>query len=74
MTDAQREMAATSWATSMAGMLERRTGPRRLALEESLAPATVWDPVLPGHNVGPARARFIASEVKAGPLPACWPR
>ncbi|HVC17050.1 MAG TPA: amidase, partial [Rhodanobacter sp.] len=41
LTDAQRAMAATSWRTSMAGMLERRSGPRTLALEASLAPATV---------------------------------
>ncbi|MDE2155450.1 MAG: amidase [Xanthomonadaceae bacterium] len=70
LTDTQRAMAAASWRTSMAGMLERRTGPRTVALEASLAPATVWDPVLPGHTAGPARDRFVASAVKAGPLPA----
>ncbi|MHB1273152.1 MAG: amidase [Rhodanobacter sp.] len=70
LTDAQRAMAATSWRTSMAGMLERRTGPRKVALEANLAPATVWDPILPGHAVGPAHDRFVASAVKVGPLPA----
>jgi len=70
LTDAQRAMAAASWRTSMAGMLERRTGPRKVALEANLAPATVWDPILPGHAVGPARDRFVASAVKVGPLPA----
>ncbi|HUW53608.1 MAG TPA: amidase [Rhodanobacter sp.] len=70
LTDAQRAMAAASWRTSMAGMLERRTGPRKIALEANLAPATVWDPILPGHAVGPARDRFVASAVKVGPLPA----
>ncbi|MDE2307808.1 MAG: amidase [Xanthomonadaceae bacterium] len=70
LTDAQRTMAAASWRTAMAGLLERRTGPRRVALEDGLAPATVWDPILPGHAAGPARDRFVASAVEVGPLPA----
>src|SRR6185503_11412213 len=44
MTDAQRQMMTKSWRTSMAALLERRTGPRRIALEPTLAPATRWDP------------------------------
>ncbi|MGH7669070.1 MAG: amidase, partial [Gemmatimonadaceae bacterium] len=45
MTAAQREMASKSWRTSMAPLLERRTGPRTIALEATLAPATVWNQV-----------------------------
>jgi len=70
LTDAQRQMAATNWPTSMAGMLERRTGPRTVALEDTLAPATVWNPVLPGMIAGPARDRFVRSAADAGALPA----
>ena len=70
LTTAQREMAAGSWATSMAGLLERRTGPRKVALEPSLAPATVWNPALPGHHVGPLRDRFVPSNATVGALPA----
>ncbi len=70
MTEPQRQMAADNWRTSMAAMLERRTGPRRIALEDTLAPATVWNPVLPGMTVGPARDRFARSAGDAGPLPA----
>jgi Asp-tRNA(Asn)/Glu-tRNA(Gln) amidotransferase A subunit family amidase len=44
MSTAHREMAASNWSTSMAGLLERRTGPRTIALTEALAPATHWDP------------------------------
>ena len=44
MTETERVQAAGSWRTSMAGLLERRTGPRTIALEPMLAPATVWDP------------------------------
>jgi len=70
MTDAQRTMAAGSWRTSMAGMLERRTGPRRVRLEPELAPATVWNPALPGLAVGPSRDRFVRSATDPGPLPS----
>ncbi|MDE3128485.1 MAG: amidase [Gemmatimonadota bacterium] len=70
MTDAQRQMAAASWRTSMAGLAERRTGPRRVALADAVAPATVWDPILPGNTAGPSRDRFAPSGADAGPLPA----
>ena len=70
LTAAQRAMAVGSWPTSMAGLLERRTGPNKIALADSLAPATVWDPILPGQHVGPARDRFVASALTVGPLPA----
>ncbi len=69
MTAAQREMASKSWRTSMAALLERRTGPRKIALEETLAPATVWNPILPGETVGPARDRFVRTTGNAEPLP-----
>ncbi len=70
LTAAQRAMAAGSWPTSMAGLLERRTGPNKIALADSLAPATVWNPILPGQHVGPAHDRFVASAIRVGPLPA----
>ena len=62
MTAAEREMAATSWRTSMAGMLERRTGPRKLLLDASEVPATQWHPLLSGTRAGPARDKFIRSK------------
>jgi Asp-tRNA(Asn)/Glu-tRNA(Gln) amidotransferase A subunit family amidase len=70
MTDAQRAMAAQSWRTSLAALLERRTGPRKLALEPDLAPATVWDPVPAAPQPGPARDRFVRGTADPGPLPA----
>ncbi|HMA19723.1 MAG TPA: amidase, partial [Gemmatimonadaceae bacterium] len=70
MTDAERTMAASSWRTSMAALLERRTGPRKVALETGVAPATRWNPVLPGQTTGPERDRFIRSTNDPGPLPA----
>jgi len=70
LSDAEREMAAASWRRSMASMLERRTGPRKIALDPTLAPATQWNPVLPGIQVGPARDIFVPSKAEPGPLPA----
>ncbi|SEK49103.1 Asp-tRNAAsn/Glu-tRNAGln amidotransferase A subunit [Stigmatella aurantiaca] len=66
----ERAQAAENWSTSMAPLLERRTGPRQVALEDTLAPASVWNPVLPGLKVGPARNRFVRSKGTAGPLPS----
>jgi Asp-tRNA(Asn)/Glu-tRNA(Gln) amidotransferase A subunit family amidase len=70
LSDAERTMAAASWRKTMAGLYERRTGPRKLALESTLAPASRWDPVLPGQKILPQRDRFVRSKVDPGPLPA----
>jgi Asp-tRNA(Asn)/Glu-tRNA(Gln) amidotransferase A subunit family amidase len=70
MTPAHRAMAAASWRTSMASMLERRTGPRKVALADGVAPATVWDPAMGAASVGPARSRFVRTRTDAGALPA----
>jgi Asp-tRNA(Asn)/Glu-tRNA(Gln) amidotransferase A subunit family amidase len=64
-----REMAASSWRTSMAGTMARRTGPHAVGLEEDLAPATVWNPELPGHAVGPKTDRFQPGTATDRPLP-----
>jgi Asp-tRNA(Asn)/Glu-tRNA(Gln) amidotransferase A subunit family amidase len=47
MTTAERQQAADTWRTSMAQYLERRTGPRKVAIAATEAPGTIWDPVLP---------------------------
>ena len=70
LSAAERAMAATSWRRTMAALYERRTGPRKLALEPELAPASRWHPVLPGQKSGPERDRFVRSKTEAGPLPA----
>ncbi|MBZ5586698.1 MAG: amidase [Acidobacteriia bacterium] len=67
---AEREMAAGSWRRTMAGLYERRAGPRKFAPPDSLAPALRWDPLLPGQPAGPARDRFTRSEAVPGQLPS----
>jgi Asp-tRNA(Asn)/Glu-tRNA(Gln) amidotransferase A subunit family amidase len=76
MTPAQRQMAAGSWRVSLASTMERRTGPRKLAIGDGVAPATVWAPATVGEKVAaagaparPVRERFVRSRKDAGPLP-----
>src|SRR5450755_2751313 len=70
MTASERAVAAASWPKTMAAVYERRTGPRKVALETTVAPATRWNPVLPGQKSGPERDRFVRSAIDPGPLPA----
>jgi Asp-tRNA(Asn)/Glu-tRNA(Gln) amidotransferase A subunit family amidase len=68
-TAAERSQAAASWRVSLASLTERRTGPRKVALAATVAPASQWNPALPGLSVGPARNRFVRSAAPAGKLP-----
>src|SRR5215510_5104365 len=72
MTEAERSMAAGSWRTSMAPLLERRTGPRKIALDPTVAPATQWSPwLLDAQAATPnARDRFVRTSADAGALPS----
>jgi Asp-tRNA(Asn)/Glu-tRNA(Gln) amidotransferase A subunit family amidase len=71
ITPSERAQAAGNWRVSMPGLYERRTGPRKVALESALAPATQWNPILPGMKIEPEHGRFVRSTVDAKiPLPA----
>jgi Asp-tRNA(Asn)/Glu-tRNA(Gln) amidotransferase A subunit family amidase len=70
LTPAEREMAAASWRSTMAPLVERRTGPKKVALDATVSPATRWNPVLDGRDhAGPARDRFVRSKGDQAPLP-----
>src|ERR1043166_8415910 len=56
-TPAQRQQLADSWRQSMAPYLERRTGPRKVALGASDTPATLWNPAIPGVEPPPRHDR-----------------
>jgi Asp-tRNA(Asn)/Glu-tRNA(Gln) amidotransferase A subunit family amidase len=70
MTSADRAMVAASWRGNMAALYERRVGPHKAAIEDSVAPYSKWDPILPGQKRGPNRDRFVRSSNDPGPLPA----
>jgi Asp-tRNA(Asn)/Glu-tRNA(Gln) amidotransferase A subunit family amidase len=70
MTPADRAEAASNWRMQMAPVYERRVGPRKLVLEATLAPATQWNPSLPGIQHLPARSEFVRSADSLRPLPA----
>jgi len=69
MTSAERAMAASSWSKTMAPMVERRTGPRKVALGATDAPASRWTPIRGDEQAPVARDRFVRSAVNPGPLP-----
>jgi Asp-tRNA(Asn)/Glu-tRNA(Gln) amidotransferase A subunit family amidase len=66
---ADRELAAASWQRSLAPVLERRMGPRKVALEPDVAPATVWTPSHIDTHPAPTRDVFMRSRASASPLP-----
>jgi Asp-tRNA(Asn)/Glu-tRNA(Gln) amidotransferase A subunit family amidase len=70
MSAEEREMAASSWRTAMASLMERRTGPRKVELPPALSPASVWHPATIAKAMGPTRDRFVRSATDPGPLPA----
>ncbi len=70
MTDQEVAITASSWRANMAALYERRTGPRKVQLETTLAPATTWNPVPAKMKAGPIRDRFLGSQGNPAPLPA----
>ena len=70
LTPAEREQAAGNWRSAMAPVYERRSGPRKFSPPDSLAPATRWNPLLPGVHAGSASDRFVRTAGATPPLPA----
>src|SRR5215471_13869606 len=70
LTPAERAQAAGNWRSAMAPLYERRTGPHKVEIEPTIAPYSIWNPVLPGLKAGPERDQFIWSKPDPGPLPS----
>jgi Asp-tRNA(Asn)/Glu-tRNA(Gln) amidotransferase A subunit family amidase len=70
LSTADRTLAAETWRVNLASLYERRTGPRTIALEPTLAPFSRYHSVLPGQPSGPQRNQFIRTNNDPGPLPA----
>ena len=69
LTPAEQKQAASNWRQAMAPLYERRTGPRKVALEPTLAPATQWNPMLPGISSPPQHDHFVPAPAPFVPLP-----
>ncbi|HLW75815.1 MAG TPA: amidase, partial [Bryobacteraceae bacterium] len=70
MNALERQQAAESWRTQMAFLYERRTGPRKVALEAEVAPWSRVDPSQAAGSIGkPDRDRFVRSKTDAGAVP-----
>jgi Asp-tRNA(Asn)/Glu-tRNA(Gln) amidotransferase A subunit family amidase len=70
LTPAEREEAAGNWRSAMAPLYERRTGPKKVAIESTVSPYSLWNPILPGQTKLPARDQFVWSKLDPGALPA----
>jgi len=69
LTPAEREQAAGNWRSAMAPLYERRTGPKKVGIESTVSPYSLWNPILPGEKTLPLRDQFIWSKTDPGPLP-----
>ncbi len=70
LTAAERAVAAQSWRVNLASVYERRTGPRKVAIEARVAPWSRYNSVLPGEQAGPQRDQFMRTKTDPGALPA----
>jgi Asp-tRNA(Asn)/Glu-tRNA(Gln) amidotransferase A subunit family amidase len=74
MTPADRGQAASNWRQQMAPNYEFRVGPRKVELEDTLPPATLWNPAQPGiiaRKREPAReSKFVRSPDPGVQLPS----
>ena len=70
MTGEECAQAAGSWRGNMASLYERRTGPRKIALEPTLAPFSRYESVLPGQTIPAGGNTIIRSKSDPGPLPS----
>jgi Asp-tRNA(Asn)/Glu-tRNA(Gln) amidotransferase A subunit family amidase len=68
LTEKDRAQAAGNWRAAMAPLYERRTGPRKVAIPENIAPYTTVNSILPGQPTLPAKNEFIRTKSDA-PLP-----
>jgi len=70
LTASERAQAANYWRVDMAALLERRTGPRSVTLDSTIAPFSRYDSVLPGQHPAALSDRFIRTNTDPGPLPS----
>jgi len=69
LTAKDRAEVEQNWRQAMAPLYERRVGPRKVTIEDSIAPYSNWNPMLPGEVNGPSTDRFVRSAASTAPLP-----
>jgi Asp-tRNA(Asn)/Glu-tRNA(Gln) amidotransferase A subunit family amidase len=70
LTEKDRAEVAGNWRQAMAGLYERRSGPKKLAIASTTAPYSQGNPVLPGQSHGPDSDQFVRSIAVVPTLPA----
>ncbi len=77
MPQPEVEQAAASWRPNLAALYERRTGPKKVEIPDTLPPATVWNPITVEPYFRPFEGivhkqpeRFVRSKMDPGPLPS----
>jgi Asp-tRNA(Asn)/Glu-tRNA(Gln) amidotransferase A subunit family amidase len=73
LTTSEREQAAANWRMQMAPNYEFLAGPRKVILEDTLAPATLWNPALSivkQNSEAGKDAHFVRSSAAEPPLPS----
>ncbi|MGC8549301.1 MAG: amidase [Acidobacteriaceae bacterium] len=68
-SEVHRAEMAQSWPQAMAPLYARRTGPNKVEFDETLFPASGWNPMIPGAQTGPQRDVFVPALPEAGKLP-----
>jgi Asp-tRNA(Asn)/Glu-tRNA(Gln) amidotransferase A subunit family amidase len=69
LSEKDLKQAAGSWRVAMASLYERRSGPKKLGLEDTVAPASGWNPRLPGVRQVELHRNFVRSDAASEPLP-----
>lgn len=69
MTGEEWAQAASSWRGNMAGLYERRAGPRKVAIESTLAPFSRYESLMPREKLPRGQNVFVRSTIDPGPLP-----
>jgi Asp-tRNA(Asn)/Glu-tRNA(Gln) amidotransferase A subunit family amidase len=67
MSAAERAEAAGNWRSSLAPLYERRTGPRKVTLEATLAP---WSRAVLSDERAAQHGQFVRSQADPGPVPS----
>ncbi|WP_158945128.1 amidase [Granulicella sp. S190] len=68
LTEKDRAQAAGNWRVAMAPLYERRTGPRKVAIPDAVAPYSLINSILPGQPTLPGKDEFLRTKSDA-PLP-----